>query len=149
MIDDLRILVNEKLCLKMKPKFISSREKHRVYFKSNDSNIMTGNDTDEVIQEIFDLFLQKYQIFLEQPIKGSDFNFHYFSGMYHICNKISINYNGYINFPKWTKRGIAATNLKSNDGNCFQYVITVGLNHVRIKTNLLIITNNLPLNRPV
>ena len=51
----------------MKPKFILSREKHRVYFKSNSGNIMTGNDTDEVIQEFFIYFCISIKLFWNNP----------------------------------------------------------------------------------
>ena len=61
--------------LKMKPKFMSSsnrNEKHTMYSKSDSSTFMIGNDTDKIIQELFDSFLHKYQIGLEQSTKGSN-----------------------------------------------------------------------------
>ena len=36
---------------------------------------MTGDETDDVIKEIFKSVLQRYQEGLEEPVKGSDFVF--------------------------------------------------------------------------
>ena len=40
---------------------------------------MIGIGTGKIMQELFDSFLSKYQIGLEQSIKGSNFIFDYFS----------------------------------------------------------------------
>ena len=41
----------------------------------------------------------------------------------------------YIDSPEWLKNKKATINLKNNDDKCFQYVLTVGLNHEQIKKN--------------
>ena len=59
---------------------------------------------DKIIQKLFDSLLHKYQIDLEQSMKGSNFITDYFSGMFYICNKMSFNRGGsYIDCPKWIK----------------------------------------------
>lgn len=46
-----------------------------MHSKSNKIEIMIGNETDEINEEILESFLQKYQKSLEQPMKGSKFVF--------------------------------------------------------------------------
>ena len=59
---------------------------------------------------------------------------------------MSLNRGGsYIYFPEWIKNKKATINPKSNDGNCFQYLITVTLSHERIKRYLQRITRICPL----
>ena len=43
--------------------------------KSDNIHVMTCDNANEVINEIFKSHLSRYQIFLEQSIKGSDFIF--------------------------------------------------------------------------
>ena len=52
--------------------------------------VMIGNDTGEIIQGLFDSFLHRYQIGLEQFMRGTNFIFYYVSGMHYACNKISL-----------------------------------------------------------
>ena len=49
--------------------FISSKdsdETHIMYSKSDNIEIMIGRETDEIIKEIFETFLQRYQEPLEE-----------------------------------------------------------------------------------
>ena len=41
----------------------------------------------------------------------------------------------YIDSPEWLKNKKATINPKNNDDNCFQYALTVALNHQNIKKN--------------
>ena len=41
----------------------------------------------------------------------------------------------YIDSPKWLKNKKAIINPKDNDDKCFQYTLTVALNHEQIKNN--------------
>ena len=43
--------------------------------KSNNMEIMTGNETDEIIRELFESLLQRYQEGLEGSMRGSEFVF--------------------------------------------------------------------------
>ena len=50
--------------------------------------------------------------------------------------KISLKKGGsYIDSPKWLKNKKATINPKNNDDNCFQYSLTVALNHKQIKNH--------------
>ena len=57
--------------------FISSKDSDEIrimYTKNNNIEIMMGNETDEIIEELFKSLLQKYQG-LEEKIKASKFVF--------------------------------------------------------------------------
>ena len=41
----------------------------------------------------------------------------------------------YIDSPEWLKNKKATINLENNDDNCFQYALTVALNHQNIEKN--------------
>ena len=47
--------------------------------KSNNIEIMIGNETDEIIRNIFESFLQRYQEGLEESMRGSEFVFYFYS----------------------------------------------------------------------
>ena len=65
---------------------------------------MNGSDTDEVIEELFESFLQRYEQNLEEKMKGSEFEFGV-NFLYYDFNKISLNRGGsYIDSPKWLKK---------------------------------------------
>ena len=73
--------------------------------KSDNEEIMTSSDTDEIIEELFQSFLQRYEQNLEEKMKGSDFKFDGVSFLYYDFNKISLNRGGsYIDSPKWIKK---------------------------------------------
>ena len=79
-----------KMHLTMKPNFMSSIDNNKkcaMYCKGNSNMVMVGNDTDETIKELFGSLLQKYQIGLEQFMRGSNFAFDYVSGIHYICSK--------------------------------------------------------------
>ena len=95
---------------------------------------MDGNKTDEIIDEILESLLQSYQKKLEQPIKGSEFVPDSIDLLYYHLQKIGLKRRGsYIDSPEWLKNKKATINPKNNDHNCFQYALTVTLNH-QIKT---------------
>ena len=53
--------------------------------------------------------------------------------MYYDLNKTSLSRGrSYIHSPEWLKDKKATLNPKNNDGKCFQYAITVALNHEKI-----------------
>ena len=58
-----------KIQLTMKMKFLSStgsNNKRTFHAKSNHMEITIGNDTDKIIQELFNSFLNRYKVGLEQ-----------------------------------------------------------------------------------
>ena len=96
---------------------------------SDETHIMNGSDTDEVIEELFESFLQKYEQNLGEKMKGSEFEFDGVNFLYYDFNKISLNRVGsYIDSPKWLKNKKSTINPKNNDYKCFQYAATLALN---------------------
>ena len=85
--------------------FISSKdsdELHTMRTKSNNIEIIMGNETDEIIKELFESLLQRYQEGLEEKIKGSKFVFDSVDLLHYNLHKISLNRGGlYIDSPKW------------------------------------------------
>ena len=102
--------------------------------KSNNIEIMMGNETDEIIEELFESLLQKYQEGLEEKMRGSEIVFDGIDLLHYNLYKISLNRGGsYIDSPKWLKNKKATLYPKNNDEKCFQYALTVALNNEQIK----------------
>ena len=65
---------------------------------------------------------------------GSEFEFDGVNLMYYDLNKISLNRGGsYIDSREWIKK--ATINPKNKNNKCFQYAVTVALNHDKINNN--------------
>ena len=113
---------------------IDSDETRTMHTKSNNVEIMMGSEADEIIEEIFKSFLQKYQDGLEESMRGSEFVYDSVDVLYYNLNKVSLSRGGsYIDSPKWLKNKKAAINPKTNDDKSFQYALTVALNYEQIK----------------
>ena len=67
-------------------------------------------------------------------MKGSDFVFDYVHLLYYKCHKINLNRGGsYIDSPDWIRSKKATINpINKKDNKCFQYDVTVVLNHEEI-----------------
>ena len=78
-----------------------SDETRIMHTKSDNTEIMTGSDTNEVIEELFKSFLQRYQEGLQEKMRGSEFEFDGVNLLYYDFNKISLNRGGsYIDSPE-------------------------------------------------
>ena len=110
--------------------------------------MINSSDADEIVQEIFDSILCKYQIGLEQSMRGDNFIFDYVSGMHYLCKpSIVVDYTLththslveslrkglYTDSPRWLENKKATINPKRDDGKCFQYAIAIALNHEQIR----------------
>ena len=95
---------------------------------------MNGTDTNDVIKELFESFLSRYQEGLETKMKGSEFVFDDVDLSYYSLHKINLNRGGsHIDSPYWIKNKKATINPQNKDNECFKYVITAALNHEKIK----------------
>ena len=111
-----------------------SDETRIMHTKGDNTEIMIGSDTNEVIKELFKSFSQRYQEGLQEKMKGSNFEFDGINLLCYDFNKISLNRGGsYIQSAKWIKDKKSTINPKNNDYKCFQYSVTVALNHDQIK----------------
>ena len=95
---------------------------------------MIADEPDEVIKELFDSLEKRYQNKLVL-IKGSEFVFDHVHLLYYKCHKINLNCGGSnIDSPDRIKNEKATINpINKKDSKCFQYTVTVSLNHEEIK----------------
>ena len=109
-------------------------ETRTLHSKRDKIEIMIGNETNEIIGKTFDFILQKYQKDLEKSMKGSKFVFNSVDLLHYKCHKKSLNRGGlYVDSPKWLKIKTATISpINKKDNNCFQYTVTVALNHTNI-----------------
>ena len=137
MIDNYKAHSEWKIQLIMKINFISSLDTDEIctmHTKSDNIEIMNGIETNDIINELFKSFIERYQETLETILKGSTFVFESVDLLYYILHKISLNRGGsYIDSPDWIKNKKATINPKNKDNECLKYAITVALNHEKIK----------------
>ena len=113
-----------------------SDETRLMHTKSHNTEIRIGDDTNDVIKELFTSFLQRYQEGLQEKMRSSEFEFDGVNLLYYDFNKISLNRGGsHIEPAKWVKDKKTTINPKNNDYKCFQYAVTVALNHDKINKN--------------
>ena len=97
-----------KIQLTMAINFISSKdsdETRTMHTKSNNVEIMIGSEKDEIIGDLFESLLQKYQENLEESMRGIDFIYDSVDALYYNLNKVSLSRGGsYIDSPKWLKK---------------------------------------------
>ena len=72
-----------------------------MHIKSDNIEIVMGSETDEIIEELFESLLKRYQEALEESMRGSEFVFDSVDALYYDLNKISLSRGGsYIDSPK-------------------------------------------------
>ena len=119
-------LIAETNFISLKP---GSDETRIMHTRSDNIEIMIGKDNDEIIEDLFKSFLQKYEENLQNKVRGSYFEFDGINFLYYDFNEISLNRGGsYIDSPKWLKDKKSKINPKNNDNKCFQYAVTLALN---------------------
>ena len=106
-----------------------SDETRFMHTRSDNIEIIISKDNDDIIEDLFISFLQKYEENLQNRMTGSDFEFDEVNFLYYDFNKISLNRSGsYIDSPKWLKDKKSTINPKNNADKCFQYAVTLALN---------------------
>ena len=93
-INDYKAQSEWKIQLTMSINFISfkdSDETPNMRTKSENIEIMMGNETDEIIEELFKSLLQRYQEGLEESMKGSEFVFESVDLLEYKLNKTDLN----------------------------------------------------------
>ena len=105
-----------------------------MHTRSVNIEITIGDDNDDIIEQLFRSYLQKYEENLQNKMRGSDFEFNGVNFLYYDFNKISLHRGGsYIESPKWLKDKKSTINPKNKDHKCFQYAVTLALNLDRNK----------------
>ena len=105
-----------------------------MHTKSDNIEIMSGIETNDVINKLIKSFFITYQEGLETKMKGSSFTFERVDLLEYHLHKMSLNRgSSYINSPEWVKHKTVTMNPKNTKNNkCFQYAITPALNHQNI-----------------
>ena len=115
---------------------LNTSELREMHTKSNNIEIMSGTETNDAINEIFDSFLKRYQEGLETKMRGSSFTFDRGNLLEYHLHKISLNRGGsYIKSSDWIKNKKATINPKNKDNECFKYAVIVALHHQEIERN--------------
>ena len=130
-----------KIQLSMRMIFVSftdANETRDMYTKSDNITILSGIETDDVINELFNSFCRRYQEGLQTKMKGSSFTFERIDLLEYHLHKISLNRgSSYINSPEWLKNKKVTINPQNTkDNKCFQYAITAALNYRNIDSHL-------------
>ena len=100
-----------------------------MYTRSDNIEVMLGDDNDDILEQLFESLLQKEEENLQNKMRGSEFEFYGVNFLYYDFNKTTINRGGsYIDSPKWLKDKKSTINPKNNDDKCFQYAVTLALN---------------------
>ena len=96
--------------------------------------LMSGIETDDAINELFNSFRRRFQGGLETKMKGSSFIFERIDLLEYHLHKISLNRgSSYIKSFEWIKnKGVTINPKNTKDNNCFQYAITAALNYQNI-----------------
>ena len=122
-----------KLQISSEISFVSQKpgsdETRTMYSRSIPEEIMSGSETEEIIEKLIKSLLQKYQDNLQNKMKGSDFIFYGVNYLFYDLNRITISKGGsYIESPKSLKDKKCTINQKNTDNKCFQYAATLALN---------------------
>ena len=138
LIEEYKLKGEWKIQLTIEINFISlkpgSSETRTMYTRSDNIEIMFGDDSDDIIEQLFGSLSQKYEENLQNKMRGSDFEFDGVNFLYYDFNKISLNRGrSYIDSPKWLKDKKSTVNPKSSADKSFQCAVTLALNIDRIK----------------
>ena len=113
-------------------------DKRVLYVKTKIVEIMMGSDTNEIVKELFESIIQKYQELMEYSTKNSSIILEGAELMNYDINKTTINRGGsYIESPTWlkSKKKCTINPQNKNDNNCSQYALTVALNYEKINSH--------------
>ena len=105
LIEEYKLKGEWKVQLTIEVNFISlkpgSDETRIMYTRSGNVEIMFRDDNDDIIEQLFESLLQKYEENLQNKMRGLEFEFDGVNFLYYDFNKTSINRGGsYIDSPK-------------------------------------------------
>ena len=106
----------------------------------DDPNNRHYDNTDEIIEELFNFFLSKYQVGLETQVRVSYFIFDCVDLLYYKCHKINFK----LDSSDGIRKKKATISPKNNDDHFFQNAATVALNHEKIESHSEILSNIKP-----
>ena len=105
-----------------------------MHTKSDTTEIMSGIETSDAINELFESLYRRYHKGLETKMKGSSFTFERVDLLEYHFHKVSLNWgSSYIKSPEWIKnKGVIINPKNTKNDKCFQYAIIAALNHQNI-----------------
>ena len=75
---------------------------------------MMGKETNNIIDELFESLLQRYQNNLEESMRGNEFVCDSIDLLYYHLHKVSLKRGrSYVDSPKWLKNKRPTINLKN------------------------------------
>ena len=111
MMNDHKTQSEWKIQLTMQVNFISSKnsdETRSMHTISNNKEIITDSETNDIIEELRKSYLQNYQKSLEESIRGSEFVFNTIDLLYYHLQKLGLKRGGsYIDSPERLKNAKA------------------------------------------
>ena len=112
-------------------------DEHVMHSKSDNIEIMSHDNADETIEELFKSLLSRCQIGFETLKKSSNFIFDSASLLYYKCHNVNPNGNGsYLDSPDFIKsKNVKVNAISKNDNKCFQYTVKIALKN-EIKKDL-------------
>ena len=137
-----------KIQINMHVNFLSlndTGEIRTIFVWSDNEEIRLGNETDDIIKRVFNSSFNNYQ--KEEIVlrNGSNFVLESVDLLSYHLHKISLKRGkSYIKSPEWILNKRATINPKNEDNKCFQYSITVALNHQNIESHPERISNIKP-----
>ena len=127
-----------KIQLNMGVNFISSNDTGEVrtfLVRSDNEEIRSGKEANHIINGLLKSFLSNYQNEEKILRNGSNFVFESVNILYYNIHNIKLKRGkSYIKSPEWILYKIGTKNPKNKGNKCFQYSITVALNHQKMKT---------------
>ena len=137
-----------KIQLNMGVNFISSNDTGEIrtfFVRSDNEEIRSGNETNEIINGLLKSFLSNYQNEEKILRNGSNFVFESVDLLsYHIHKTTLKRRKSLTKSLEWILNKRATINPKNKDNKCFQYSITVALNHQNIENHPERISNIKP-----
>ena len=128
--------------------FISSNDTGEIrtfFVRSDNEEIRSGNETNEIINGLLKSFLSNYQNEEKILRNGSNFVFESVDLLTVHIHKTNLKRGkSYIKSPEWILNKRATINPKNKDNKCFQYSITAALNHQNIENHPERISNTKP-----
>ena len=113
-----------------------SDETRVMYTRSDNEELMSDDNTNDIIKLLSESFLQRFEENLQNKMRGLEFEFDGIDFFYYSFNKTSIYRGGtYTDSPKWLKDKKSTKNPKNNDDKCFQHAVTLALNLDNIEKN--------------
>ena len=110
-----------------------ANETRDMHTKSDNITIMSGAETEDAINELFNTFRRRYQEGLETKMKGISYIFERIDLLEYHLHKISLNRgSSYIESHEWIKNKGVTINPRNKDNKCFQYAIIAALKYQNI-----------------